>query len=228
MNRIDYHGTREQLVEKLRGFVHAVTGHGPSSDPNLIGVSEAIGMAALSDIKADYLVKARGGRGQDGVQWAPLAQSTIENRLRRFKKSGGFDKHKSKIKGKIQAGLFAKYLQSMPEAEAKKKAKSAAEIMAKHETTMAFLDNLEILRDTGVMFNSLSPGQTGSETKFEVGQITLGTNVPYAKFHQTGTKRMPARPFLPEPEQIPDVWWQNWLDAGVIATEAALRRWLQA
>jgi phage gpG-like protein len=28
----------------------------------------------------------------------------------------------------------------------------------------------------------------------------VGTAVPYAKYHDTGTKHMPARPFLPEPD----------------------------
>lgn len=52
-----------------------------------------------------------------------------------------------------------------------------------------------ILQETGVLFDSLtSKGATGNI--FEVGpdHLRLGTDVPYATFHQTGTSRMPARP----------------------------------
>lgn len=45
------------------------------------------------------------------------------------------------------------------------------------------------LVDTGRLKNSIK--YFADENK-----VVIGTNVPYAKWHQTGTKRMKARPFL--------------------------------
>lgn len=47
----------------------------------------------------------------------------------------------------------------------------------------------KILRDTGRLANSISGSVSG-------GRVVVGTNVPYAPFHQFGTSRMVARPFL--------------------------------
>lgn len=99
---------------------------------------------------------------------------------------------------------------------------------------------VEILRDTGVLLNSLSPGQMsgglfgayarpsgdgGAEQVFDLLQngVIVGTTVKYAAAHQYGypPKGIPARPFLPE--SVPDVWAQRWLDAGLEAVELAAR-----
>jgi len=37
------------------------------------GVFFALGVAALSDIKSDYVRKARGETGEDGTRWPPLS-----------------------------------------------------------------------------------------------------------------------------------------------------------
>lgn len=42
--------------------------------------------------------------------------------------------------------------------------------------------------------------------------VIAGTTIPYAKYHQTGTKHMPARPFLPPPDPAVIVpLLQQWL-----------------
>ena len=46
------------------------------------------------------------------------------------------------------------------------------------------------LRDTGRLGNSFTVKISGQ-------LVTLGTNVVYARFHQFGTPRIPARPMLP-------------------------------
>lgn len=47
----------------------------------------------------------------------------------------------------------------------------------------------KILQDTAVLINSIDAEQ-GADF------VEVGTNVPYAKFHVTGTKNMPQRDFL--------------------------------
>ena len=55
------------------------------------------------------------------------------------------------------------------------------------------------LRDTGLLMASLTASGVGApqhvERVTESGMI-FGTSVPYASFHQHGTSRIPARPFL--------------------------------
>jgi len=69
--------------------------------------------------------------------------------------------------------------------------------------------NPEILRDTGVLLNSLSPGVSvpGQVLEVHPGEVIVGTNVPYAPFIHLGTPRMPARPLWPSPEKWPSEWW---------------------
>jgi len=58
-----------------------------------------------------------------------------------------------------------------------------------------------ILVRTGALRQSLTwqGGQLGPGGVFTPmpGWVVLGTSVPWARFHQHGTKRMPARPFMP-------------------------------
>jgi len=55
-----------------------------------------------------------------------------------------------------------------------------------------------ILVDTGRMFESLTTPNGTEDTVWITGPtwLTFGTEVPYAQYHQTGTKRMPARPHV--------------------------------
>lgn len=73
----------------------------------------------------------------------------------------------------------------------------------------------EILRDTGRLLNSLSPGVSGpsgsTDQVFEVrpGEVVVGTNVEYAKYHHDGTSRLPQRRLWPEPSSWPRAWWDQ-------------------
>lgn len=54
--------------------------------------------------------------------------------------------------------------------------------------------------------------EKSGKTRRSLKSRAIGTNVvtsvkpPYAKFHQTGTKRMAARPFFPTGDALPSVW----------------------
>src|SRR5580765_3894261 len=52
-----------------------------------------------------------------------------------------------------------------------------------------------ILVRTGALQESLT-SRTGAGAIYEESplELNLGTNIPYAKYHQTGTSKMPARP----------------------------------
>lgn len=220
------------------------------------GVNLAVGVAALSDIKADFIRKSRGGTGEDGEQWAPLSREYLAYNRRfgageksKLKKAAGLGKeHRfgtGQNKGLLTAaqlkrwngvfsGVYRKARMSMGEAEAKAKAAAFAWADAKRHGARTMLDvfgnrEVEILRDTGVLFNSLSPGeltggalptgysppggQGGSEQilKTIATGVHVGTTVAYAAVHQHGSKKknIPARPFLPR--VVPASWAARWV-----------------
>jgi hypothetical protein len=154
--------------------------------------------------------------------------------------------------------LVARFLMSMPPDEARARAQAviAAEraaadfglrgkIAVTGATGQKRVDvmsqrSVEILRDTGVLLNSLSPGEisggAGSKTYsapsgdggdkqvfklFESG-IIVGTTVAYASTHQFGNpaRKIPARPFLPI-NGVPSVWADRWTQAGHKAIKEA-------
>ena len=54
-----------------------------------------------------------------------------------------------------------------------------------------------ILNLTGALLGSLTdPGAPGHVEQIDSGQLLFGSGLPYAGFHQTGTRRMPARPIV--------------------------------
>jgi len=71
---------------------------------------------------------------------------------------------------------------------------------------------VQILRDTGVLLNSLSPGGPGNLIDAIPGGVSIGTNVPYAIYQHFGTKTIPARRLWPEPYRWPDAWWSDIAD----------------
>jgi phage gpG-like protein len=58
----------------------------------------------------------------------------------------------------------------------------------------------QILVHTGRLYESVvTPNGTSDtiwETSADPAYLIFGTSVPYARYHQTGTRRMPARPFM--------------------------------
>lgn len=57
----------------------------------------------------------------------------------------------------------------------------------------------KVLIDTGNLRNSFT-------TKVNASSVEIGTPVPYAKYHQAGTNRMPRRLLLPDAAAVPVEW----------------------
>ena len=83
---------------------------------------------------------------------------------------------------------------------------------------------VDILRDTGLLLNSLSPGYaTNYESVPQVenqvfrpgrGEVIIGTNRKWAAAHHHGVPgRLPQRRLWPEPKDWPSGWWGSILDA---------------
>lgn len=265
MTKIYFRGNRMQARQVARRLKDTLCGR--ASDPLGLarGVFLAIGFAALSDIKDDFVRKANGETGEDGVKWPDLSPKT-KAYGRRFgpgeqsalKKAAGLGKANRfapgqnkglltaaqlKLWRKIYGTRLQRFLVSMPEPQAKARAAQIAwaelkRMGAKTKISVYGQRKLQILRDTGVLLNSLSPGEiNGTEYSKPGGDggddqifqtisngVIVGTTVPYASVHQRGNpaKGIPARPFLPERE-APQVWQERWEKVAAQAIDIAIR-----
>lgn len=69
--------------------------------------------------------------------------------------------------------------------------------------------SVEILRDTGLLLNSLSPGVASADQIFRLapGTVIIGTNRKGALFHHMGIPgRLPQRRLWPDPKRWPKSW----------------------
>ena len=82
-------------------------------------------------------------------------------------------------------------------------------------STILAKEHSAILVDTGRMFESLTTPNGTQDTIWTTGKnwLTFGTSVPYAHFHQTGTRRMPARPHVGVDQQTTDRIGQRMAEA---------------
>lgn len=199
-----------------RWFVATLAGKGSQGRELAEALLMRIGYVALSQIQADYVTKARGGTGRDGITWAALQRSTIAARRlgpydpkprndgRRPYLTRSLDDEWRKIFATRKAWLQAKF--GLTEREASQRAAQIAWARVKAlggETKLQVLGSreVEIGRDTGNLLNSLTPGVDGNILDVDLGRVTVGTNVPYAgPFHE-------RRPLWPLNGIMPDDWW---------------------
>jgi hypothetical protein len=75
---------------------------------------------------------------------------------------------------------------------------------------------VDILKDTGLLINSLSPGVVSAERVFRVGpgEVIVGTNRKHAARHHAGDPKrgLPQRRLWPHPSRWPQDWWGDILD----------------
>lgn len=264
MTRIYFRGNRMQAKAVAKRLKEILIGR--ASDPQrlALGVFNAIGLAALSDIKDDFVTKANGGTGEDGVKWQPLSAAYLAYGRRfgpgeqaKLKKAAGLGKANRfapgqnkglltaaqlKLWQKIFGSRLQRFLVSMPPAQAKARAAQIAwaelkRMGAKTKISVYGSRKVQILRDTGILLNSLSPGEIngsqytkpsdegGDQQLFEtIGNgVIVGTTVPYGAIHNNGSeaKGIPARPFLPK--EAPQVWKDRWEKVAAQAIDIAIR-----
>jgi hypothetical protein len=227
---LTFRGPRSELVARLRELAAALAGHAPDPHGVVAPVLTRGAIALLSQIQTAFLAKARGGVGSDGIKWAPLKRATIAARpiARGEKKALGVggkrvrglltpaeDKRWRKIFGQKMAQLRARGLDGPEAMGIAARVAWAALKAAGAKTRLEVLGGrtVEILRDTGALLQSLTPGyeETPSGAEDQVldvrpGRITVGTKVPYAIAHHRGNpaKKLPARPLWPE--TLPESW----------------------
>ena len=258
MATINFRGTRADISRVAQQLAGILAGR----EPDRLGIARgfllALGFAVLSSVKDAYVVKAGGGTDAMGIKWPPLKPATIANRRvgPRDVKRSAIIKEREKVRkrelasikrefAKQEGKLFERFLVSLDAKEARKRARQIASARATRETGLTKVQALgaravEILRDTGVLLNSLSPGRLGGEGAATTyakpggdggqdqflgvfpGELVVGTNVAYAATHQFGdaSRNIPRRQFLPDNEgQVPEIWWEDWLDVAVRSLE---------
>lgn len=185
-----------------------------------------IGLAVLARIKKAFVAKARGGTDEAGERWAPLSPRTVaysKTRMRgkggRTKTEKGRDARPSQALNKRQAARWWElYRQGLGMFRGDKgSAARRAWAILKREGATTLLQKyggrrVEILRDTGLLLNSLSPGVASAEQVFRVGRgaVIVGTNRKGALAHHRGVPgRLPQRRLWPAPARWPESWWRD-------------------
>lgn len=252
---VDFNGNRQQAIAIIRQVVSQLSGNATDSNGVARGVFYAIGLAALSDVQDAFITKSRGGTDEAGIKWPPLSKKYLAY-SRRFgpgeqaalKRGAGLARqHHRGVGGKgglLDAAQQKRWRQvfsrTMAWAMARYDEGQAKSIAAGHawnvikaegaQTKLEVYGNrvVDILRDTGILFNSLSPGyldgssytppmsEGGDKQVFNALRdgIVIGTTVPYAAAHNTGNG-VPKRQIFPD--SIPQVWARRWAGVGVQA-----------
>lgn len=182
-----------------------------------------VGMVILGRIKQAFIAKSRGGTDESGDRWAPLSPKTITysktRRRGRTKTEKGRGSYPSQaLNAKQQSRWWDVYRRGLAMYKGDKgHAAARAWFVLKAEGAQTLLDKygsqqVEILRDTGLLLNSLSPGVVSSEQIFRIGQgeVVIGTNRKGAAAHHYGIPgRLPQRRLWPEPSKWPSTWWRD-------------------
>ena len=193
-------------------------------------VMTRVGLAILGRIKQAFIVKARGGTDEAGDSWKPLSPKTIAYSKTRQRGRGGRTRTEKKrdafpsqaLNKKQQDRWWEVYRRNLARFKGDKRhAAAAAWLVLKAEGAQTLLDKyggrqVEILRDTGLLFNSLSPGVRVPHQVFrtEPGAVVVGTNRKGAKQHHEGVPgRLPQRRLWPPVSRWPKAWWGDIIDA---------------
>jgi hypothetical protein len=226
-----YHGSTVQLRSLLAKLPRVCAGLEADQGGVVRSFMTRIGIALLSQVQQDFITKSRGGIGRDGIKWKPMKPASIAAR-----RITAGEKKAAGIKGKRTRGLLtttqdAKWrkifavrkgwlmAKGMDAGTASARAASIAWAVLKSEgalTRLAVFGNrqIEMVRDTNHLFDSLSPGvedrpSGADEQVFDVapGRVTVGSNVPYA-----GRQFRMRQPW-PTDGSIPAAWWPAILGA---------------
>lgn len=137
------------------------------------------------------------------------------------------DKRWREIFAKEKWRLVVKFGLNDKEASARAAQKAWAILKSEGaKTKLAVLGSrkVDIMRDTGRLFRSLSPGVEDrpsgeQEQVFQVppGRVIVGTNVPYAG------RQFKMRPAWPADGHLPAGWWRYLLQVGVRGAARAAR-----
>lgn len=216
------------------------------------GFKMRLAFAFFSVVKEEFIVKSRGGTDAAGISWPKLSQAYLaygrgpkSTRTAGGLAPGGNDGFMTAAQLKQWRRDYSSWLGDFNQSYArlslqvdqrlaKSRAAAYAWAKAKEAGVKTKLDvfgnrEVEILRDRGIMFNSLSPGvlsQDGVAASYSAspgqivdadgaGVLIVGSNVEYTKYHQGTSDKPGRRPIWPVDGELPAEWWEDMLDAAV-------------
>lgn len=224
-NTVHVRSTRASLRQVLALLPGAARGGGAEAD----AMMTRCGLAILGRIKQAFVVKARGGTDEAGESWQPLSPRTIAYSKTRQRGRGGRTRAEKGRPVRPSQALTARqqerwwdvYRRQLAIYKGDKgHAAAVAWLVLKREGAQTLVDKygnrkVEILRDTGLLFNSLSPGVASAERVFRVGrgEVIVGTNRKGAAAHHKGKPgKLPQRRLWPPVSKWPTSWWRDVLD----------------
>lgn len=226
-----------EVQAALRRLPAILAGREPDPTGHVVReIQLLVGVQALSLIWEAFVTKSRGGTDECGIRWPRLSPRTIAYGRR----------HPGKKKGKLRPSLSesqdrrwrAIYSAMLRKTSDKGHAAAIAWVVLKSQGATTVLEkyggtSVEILKDTGILYNSLSPGAIdlsgtagssglagssgvtgppgvpGQVFQLIPGSVIVGTNVPYARRHHFGdpSHNLPARQLWPyDGQPWPDRW----------------------
>lgn len=179
------------------------------------------GVALLDHIQEAFAVKSRGGTDEAGEKWPSLSPKTIARRLAKQNKATTTNQYRPThaLTEQQRDRWWSVYRRQLVRFRGNKS--SAARVawtVVKMEGGQTIVDKyghqqVDILRDTNDLMNSLTPGSGSALAVFNVtpAQVEVGTTRPYAKAHHRGvpSRRLPQRRLWPSPDKWPSTWWQG-------------------
>lgn len=166
---------------------------------------------------------------------ARQAKAAYREALKQRKLRGKFESklYRRHVKTLIEQGMSPAHAQVLSKTHAHREAMFRFGDLAKRKVEVFAGVPVEILRDTGVGLNLLSPAHfsetTGDYTKKppehnpetsdtieaifenEPGQVMVGVR-GYISRHHHGGRRLPKRSLWPDPMDWPDEWWNHMQD----------------
>jgi hypothetical protein len=217
---IEWRGTREELFNRLRQLPAVLAGSVPDPNGAAEGLLRSVGLTLLGKIQEAYDQKSQGGTDAMGVKWPPLAAATL---ALRNKNAGpkALEKIRSdfaKLPRERQRQIKIHYARLRDLYQSGNGTGAAARKHARSLLLRMQRFISPVLRDTDIMFNSLSPRIDSPDRILRLvpGAVSVGSNVRQFKYHQSrrprklkadGTPRLPRRQILPDDvTPIPDDW----------------------
>ena len=126
--RVTFRGSSNEARALAHELARSI---GNATDPAGAGQAflTALGWAALSDVKNAFITKARGGTDEMGIKWPPLKPETIARRRvgPKDRKNNPAIKAREKIVRAEVRKILPRLMASLPEAQARSRAKQIAE-----------------------------------------------------------------------------------------------------
>lgn len=225
--------SRPQVLRAIR-YLPIVAAHGASARSAAYALMTRMGIACLGRIRKAFLDKARGGSDETGLRWKPLSPKTIAYSRRHPRVPGKNVRARFAPSWMLTSRqrtrwsqLYSRYLVAFK--GDKHHAAAAAWRVLKSEGAQTLIGTygntqVEILRDTGLLFNSLSPGvqitpgmirpprKANQIFRVGPGQVIIGTSRKWASVHHRGNAHVPQRRLWPEPARWPTSWWTDILE----------------